>query len=242
MDNEIYSPFFRSSLVEHKARIFRAVVVDISKEAGTNRRTISVRDLAVPNIQVSETFEAYPPNPVPHSETGSGFYSVPDVGTECVVVDTNEDGIVQILTYTPHVRNRASTPQGVRNPENTEPGDVYWKIGGHVKAVLHLSRSGYASLFAGHFACLSINGTNKSITMGDKRFKHLSAVGKYINTYKESDGYTGEDEFTTHVSSYARSFEHPGSSDLEYETELQPKVITTKYIDKAIVRAGGIPN
>ena len=242
MENEIYSPFFKNSLLEDKARIFRAVVVEIPKEAGTNRRAILVQDLSVPNIQVAEIFEAYPPNPVPHSETGSGFYSVPDVGTECVVVDTNEDGVVQILTYTPHTRTRASTPQGVRNPENTESGDFYLKSGGHTKAVLHLSRGGHASLFAGHFARLTVNGTDKTVTIGNKRFKHLSAVGKYLNTYKESDDYTGEDEFTTHMSSYARSFEHPGSSDLEYETELQPKIITTKYVDKALVRAGGIPN
>jgi len=237
-----YSPFLKNSLQEQQARIFRAVVTSTPKEEGTNRRVLYVRDISITNAQLSEIFEAYPPSNIPHSDTGSGFYSVPDVGTECVVADTHEDGIVQILTYTPHVRTRASTPQGTRNPENTEPGDFYLKSGGHIKAILHLSRGGHASLFAGHFASLTVNGTDKLVSIGDKQFKHFSAVGKHINSYIETDDYTGEDEFTTHTSSFARNFENPGSSDLEYETEMQPKAILTKYIDKALIRAGGIPN
>lgn len=221
-------------------RVFRAVVHHIDFDVDTKRRTIYVQDSAEYGQEGANILVAIPPSPIPFSESGSGFIGIPDKGTECIVTGVSGEGGVQILSYTPHVE--WSKPEGSRFAEPVEPGGFIMKVGGDPKAVLSLGRGGLASLFAGEFARISVDGGGKKIELKDKAYEHRSAVGGVINTYNEFDQRTGLAELTTHTEVYSQFFENPGNSDLSMETEGVNITAIAPYANKAVVRAGSIIN
>lgn len=224
----------------YNAQITRVVDVEPDSENGIEgRKQIFVR-LVEGWDNGDREYPAYPPNFMPNNTAGSGVWTWPSPGQECVVAITNTSDTVYILSYilypgTDYFGNYI-------NAETGDPGSVILKIGGYEDTKLSMSPGGKIELGSNSFSRLLIDGTNKSMELQALPMRIDFAGGVLAFNYDKEN--VGIPEVTSNTLGFCRTYEEPLYSDLEqYNAETPVRSVPTiKYVDKCVIRAGYIPD
>jgi len=223
-------------------RVFRAIVVDVSKDEKTQSWHIFIKNSSSYADSDGNVIEAIPPSAIPFTSDGSGSGSVPDEGAECIVALHPDSPFAQILTYTTKTHGAIGGIEGEYPPERNNPGGLYLKIGGRTASVLSLQRNGEVYLAGGYFASIGLDGLTKTLKLRDENYEHVSAIGRTVNRYIPTDDHTGLEEVTMHTSHYGQFYENPVFSDVSTTTESNFLPGLFPYVGKSIIRAGSIVN
>lgn len=225
--------------------LFRARVSSVEDiivgDTREGRKQIYVEPIGYANNATTQQ-KVYPPNFMPNSVAGSGVWSWPDVGQECIVAvdDQYEEGFIISYTVFPGMDIFGDYIEA----ETGEMGGVVLKVGGYESAKVAMSPGGIIDIGSNRFSRISIDGTQRFIEIQSMPMRIDFAGGTFVFNYGKEHIDTGIKEITSNVIEFARTYEEPGFSDWEQlcaerTIEIPPLV---DYVDKCVIRAGYIPN
>lgn len=223
-----------------RARVSSVKDVDTSSDR-EGRKQIYVSPIGY-GAGVYKEYKAYPPNVIPNSKLGSGLFSYPKEGQECIVLIDDSSAYCQILSYTMFPGEDMFGKYIESNMP--DPGGVVLKIGGYNNSIISLNEGGKINIDANPRCNINLNGNNKSINMSSMTMRIDYAGGSIVNNYNKEYYDTNISEVTSNVICYKKTYEEPAFSDWEQlpcdkAMEIMPYV---DYVDKCVIRAGYVPN
>lgn len=214
--------------------LYRAKVTGVSQPSldGEVRRVIYVSPIN--NLNVGDVRKkADPPTPLPTSNLGAGMLSVPALGQECLVAESDTDRI--IVSY---MQPRGLSPYGVQIPEYIGEGDTLLKATGLDPVELRLSREGVARLYGNEFSQVGIDAAEQRFFLKGREGKIDYNAGQIEFFYNRDTNSSG----ARHV--YTAHKDVSGFSDLHLRPEQGPSAVypvtefTYRYPDKAVLYLG----
>jgi len=229
-------------------RVYRAFVISVDNpprgSANAGHAKIWIREVGVPADTPPR--EVNPPSPIPVDDYGSGAVSLPDPGSQCLVFESEDLDIAQILTY---IALPGMSVFGNLSTEKPGIGGFFTKIGGKFKTVIGQTKSGVIKLMAGQFSNIKINAKQEKVDISAKNYNKVSATGFQSDIFEENTSTPLIAESRTrHMSVYTQSKESKRESDVSSiqsglgteEVSLIPLV--NNYVGKAVIRAGQVSN
>lgn len=226
-------------------RLFRARVSSVEDvvvgDTREGRKQIYVEPIGYAN-NATTMQKVYPPSFMPTSTSGSGVWSWPDVGQECIVAvdDQYEEGFIISYTVFPGMDSFGDYIEA----ETGEVGGVILKVGGYESAKVSMSPGGIIDIGSNRFSRIGFDGTQRLVEIQSMPMRIDFAGGAFVFNYGKEYIDVGIKEVTSNIMEFARTYEEPGFSDWEQlcaerTIEVPPLV---DYVDKCVIRAGYIPN
>jgi len=214
-------------------KTYRAKIVHVEHQTFGDDREDRLQAYITP-ISLSNTFDipkpAQLPNFIPQSSAGSGVFSTPEPGQECIVTEDVNTGEAYILSYV--------VPPGIDafgdyiESNLPEEGGILFKIGGFENSILKLERSGIIAIESNQFCRLNLNGNLKRIEMAFKTSRRSWYSGAEVFNCDDSDN-------TDYIFAFGKKYEYPGQSDWEnHDVETSIGVPAQTYVDKAVIKIG----
>ena len=214
-------------------RTYRAKIVHVEHLSLGDDREDRLQAYITP-ISLNSTFDipkpAQLPNVIPQSSAGSGVFSTPEPGQECIVTDDASTGESYILSYV--------VPPGIDafgdyiESNLPEEGGILFKVGGFENSIIKLERGGIISIKSNQFCRLDLNGGLKRIEMAFKTSRRSWYSGAEVINCDDSDN-------ANYIFAFGNKYEYPGQSDWEnHDVETSIGVPAQTYVDKAVIKMG----
>lgn len=217
-------------------RLYKAFVTSVQKAAEGNHKEIYVQE-KINRGTGARPKPATPPSSIPITQMGSGMLSVPDKGSECIVLEIGPTER-HIIRYIPH---KNTSQWGLLYPPNLENGTVLLSSNSYYQATIKLDRQGKITIKSGVFSEFWIDGP-KSMLFSKVKNLDISYSGGFWRHKLNK-----EDKKTYNIQVWTKEQDKEGISDVKFRTEQGYKVpvpfITPPYtyVDKVIQKIGSIP-
>lgn len=223
--------------MKNKKYIFKSRVskVHLGTPDGTQKPTIFITPIPYLGGHLDE-YPAHPPSGVPTSYWGSGAFTMPDIGQECITTQIGDE--YYILAY---VTSQGVSTYGAPDTitEDITPGSLIFSMAGVDKTSLILTRQSYASLNSHGLAHFSLWGDQKKIIA-----KGQIAYWDYAGGFLRSD-WDKESKLTQIRHLFTKSEEYLAFSDITFRQEQGRKHPVPdpayRYADKVLLKYGHIP-
>lgn len=227
-------------IVLFRAKVHSVVDV-VSGGTKEGRKEIYIVPVAA-TANVEQPMKAYPPNFIPINDTGSGVWSWPEPGQQCIVAKDTNYLEAFILSYT--VFPGSDIFGNYIEAETGQPGSVILKTGDWEDSKIAMYRDGRMDIQAHRFSRISFDGSSRYLEIQSLPMRIDFAGGAMVFNYKKEADIINIPEITSNTLVFKRSYEQPAAADWEQSSAGKEPVIPSQfdYVDKCVIRAGYIPN
>jgi hypothetical protein len=216
-----------------ESRLFRAVVTKVVYPTGDNANQIYIYITDTQkDFSTARDFIATPPSTMPINDLGTGMFSAPQVGTECLVVSYG--GSYHILTYIP---KKYAPAAGYFNGDPVVEGEFVITTQGYERATFSLKTEGVLSYYVNNFANVYLDGQSKSYVLKSLYHKTSTSTGYTEHTPPD------ENEVVSYVKVITQKIDDYSANDLLLGVEEARDAVVAgdyAYVDKIIQRSGKI--